>query len=176
MINPPNPEEYSPFAAGYVGRVTNSNVIELLEQQMVSSYDLFSNLTDEQAVYAYAPGKWTVKQALGHMIDTERTFGYRAMVFSRNAIELPGFDQDVYVNNTDFNNQGIHDLAAEFKATRQSNIYMIRGFSQEQLLRTGIASSHLFSVRAFVYMLAGHELHHLHIFKERYNIYRSHNF
>ena len=170
MISKPSPNEYSPFAAGYVGLVPSSNVIELLEQLMESSHQLFSNLNDEQAAYAYAPGKWTVKQALGHMIDTERTFAYRALVFSRNHIELPGFDQDVYVNNTNFNSRSIQDLAAEFKAARLSNIYMIRGFSEQQLLRTGIASNHLFSVKAFVYMLAGHELHHLNVFKEKYGI------
>jgi len=170
MISKPPPEEYSPFATGYVNLVPDNHVIELLESLMESSYQLFSKLTDEQAAYAYAPGKWTVKQVLGHMIDTERTFAYRALVFSRNYIELPGFDQDIYVNNTDFNAQSIQDLAAEFKATRLSNIYMIRGFSQEQLLRTGIASDHLFSVRAFVYMMAGHELYHLQSFKEKYHI------
>lgn len=170
MISKPSPEEYSAFAAGYVSLVPDTHVIELLERLMESSYQLFSKLTDEQAAYAYAPGKWTVKQVLGHMIDTERTFAYRALVFSRNHVELPGFDQDVYVNNTDFNAQSIQDLAAEFKATRLSNIYMVKAFSEEQLLRTGIASNHLFSVRAFVYMMAGHELHHLRSFKEQYHI------
>lgn len=170
MIKRPSPDEYSPFAAGYIGLVPNENVVELLEQSMNHSYQLFSNLTDEQGLYAYAPGKWTVKQAIGHMIDTERTFSYRAMVFSRNHIELPGFDQDVYVNSANFNNRSIYDLAAEFKLLRQSNIYMIRGFTEDQLLRDGIASNARFTVRAFVYMLAGHELHHYNIFKERYNI------
>ncbi|WP_419700360.1 DinB family protein [Mucilaginibacter sp. NFX135] len=170
MIGKPSPEEYSPFASRYINLVPDTQVIELLERLMESSYQLFSKLTDEQAAYAYAPGKWTVKQALGHMIDTERTFAYRALVFSRNYIELPGFDQDVYVDNADFSAQSIQDLAAEFKATRLSNIYMIKGFSEEQLLRTGIASDHLFSVRAFVYMMAGHELYHIQSFKEKYHI------
>jgi uncharacterized damage-inducible protein DinB len=137
---------------------------------MVSSYQLFSSLTEEQGAYAYAPGKWTVKQALGHMIDTERTFAYRALVFSRNHIELPGFDQDIYVANHDVNNISVKNLAEEFRATRLSNLYMIKGFSDEQLLRDGIASSSRFTVRAFVYMLAGHELHHLNIFRDRYGI------
>ncbi|MEN0056732.1 MAG: DinB family protein [Mucilaginibacter sp.] len=170
MISKPQPEEYSPFAAGYVGLVPNNNVTELLEQLMTNSHQLFSNLSNEQVAYAYAPGKWTVKQVVGHMIDTERTFAYRALVFSRNHVELPGFDQDVYVNNTDFDGQSIQDLAAEFKAARLSNIYMIKSFSEEQLLRTGIASNHLFSVRALVYMLAGHELHHLNVLKQQYGI------
>ncbi|QEM14553.1 DinB family protein [Mucilaginibacter rubeus] len=166
----PKPGDYSPFAAGYVGLVGDNNVINMLEQQMDTSYKLFSNLTNEQGLYAYAPDKWTVKQALGHMIDTERTFAYRALVFSRNYTELPGFDQDVYVNNTDFNSQDIKDLAEEFRALRQANLYMVKAFTDEQLARTGIASNHLFTVISFVYMLAGHERHHLNLFKERYGI------
>ncbi|WP_223818055.1 DinB family protein [Mucilaginibacter rubeus] len=170
MITKPKPGDYSPFAAGYVGLVGDNNVINMLEQQMDTSYKLFSNLTNEQGLYAYAPDKWTVKQALGHMIDTERTFAYRALVFSRNYTELPGFDQDVYVNNTDFNSQDIKDLAEEFRALRQANLYMVKAFTDEQLARTGIASNHLFTVISFVYMLAGHERHHLNLFKERYGI------
>jgi uncharacterized damage-inducible protein DinB len=170
MISRPNPDEYSPFAAGYVGLVPDENVVEKLEQLMASSFYLFSSLTDEQANYAYTPGKWTVKQALGHMIDTERTFAYRAMVFSRNHIELPGFDQDIYVAANDLSNISIQDLAAEFKAVRLSNLYMIKALSAEQLLRDGVASNARFTVRAFIYMLAGHELHHLNIFRERYSI------
>ncbi|SEO02404.1 DinB family protein [Mucilaginibacter sp. OK283] len=170
MISRPKSDEYSPFAAGYIGLVPDENVIEKLEQLMASSYQLFSGLTEEQGAYTYAPGKWTVKQALGHMIDTERTFAYRTLVFSRNHIELPGFDQDIYVANHDVNNISVKNLAEEFRATRLSNLYMIKGFSDEQLLRDGIASSSRFTVRAFVYMLAGHELHHLNIFRDRYGI------
>lgn len=170
MITKPKPGDYSPFAAGYVGLVGDNDVINMLEQQMDTSYQLFSSLTDEEALHAYAPGKWTIKQALGHMIDTERTFAYRALVFSRNHIELPGFDQDIYVNNTDFNRQNIKDLAEEFRALRQANLYMTKAFSAEQLNRNGIASNHLFTVAAFVFMLAGHERHHLNLFKERYGI------
>jgi uncharacterized damage-inducible protein DinB len=170
MISRPNPDEYSPFAAGYVALVPDENVIEKLDALMTSSYQLFSSLSEEQGAYTYAPDKWTVKQALGHMIDTERTFAYRAMVFSRNHIELPGFDQDIYVANSDSDSRTVQDLAAEFKAARESNIYLVKSFSDEQLLRDGIASQARFTVRAFVYMMAGHELHHLNIFRERYSI------
>ncbi len=170
MISRPTPDEYSPFAAGYVALVPDEDVIEKLEQLKSTSYQLFSSLTQEQANYAYAAGKWTVKQALGHMIDTERTFAYRALVFSRNHIELPGFDQDIYVAANDLSAISIKDLAEEFKATRQANLYMIKALGAEQLLRDGIASGARFTVRAFVYMLAGHELHHLNIFRERYSI------
>src|ERR1700739_1200612 len=123
MINKPQPDEYPPFAAGYVSQVETTDVLGLLERSMDVTYSLFSNMSEEQAMHSYAEGKWTLKQVLGHMIDTERTFAYRALVFSRNNIELPGFDQDIYVNNTDFNSRSIKDLAEEFRAVRESNLF-----------------------------------------------------
>jgi uncharacterized damage-inducible protein DinB len=168
MINRPQPDEYPPFAAVYIGHVETTDVLGLLTELRDSTYQLFSNMSEEQAKHAYAPGKWTLKQVLGHMIDTERTFAYRAFVFSRNNIELPGFDQDIYVNNTDFNSQSIQDLASEFKALREGNLFMYKAFTDEQLLRKGVASGYPVSVRALVYMIAGHELHHLKLIRERY--------
>src|ERR1700748_2048302 len=159
MIHTPQANEYPPFAARYISLVPGPEVLELLEKSKDTVYNIFANMTEEKALSSYGEGKWTLKQMLGHMIDTERTFAYRALVFSRNHIELPGFDQDVYVNNTDFNSQNIKDLAEEFRALRQANLYMVKAFSDEQLARTGIASNHLFTVAAFVFMLAGHERH-----------------
>lgn len=170
MITKPQPEEYNPYYATYIGKVPDGDVLELLNQLKESSYSLFSTLNNEKANYAYADGKWTVKQALGHMIDTERTFAYRLFCFSRNYVELPGFDQEVYINNANFNDRTIQSLAAEFRATRESNIYMVEALTDEQLNRNGIASGNPATVRALVYMLAGHELHHLGIFKEKYLI------
>jgi uncharacterized damage-inducible protein DinB len=168
MINKPPPDEYPPFAAVYINQVETTDVIGLLEQLKDSTYKLFNSLSDDQAMHAYAAGKWTLKQVLGHMIDTERTFAYRAFVFSRNNIELPGFDQDIYVDNTDFNRQSIQNLASEFKAVREANLFLYKAFTDEQLLRKGVASGHPVSVRGLVYMIAGHELHHLKIIQERY--------
>lgn len=168
MITKPQPEEYNPFYDTYISKVPDGDVLQLLNELKDSSYKLFSNLSDEKANYAYAPGKWTVKQALGHMIDTERTFAYRLLCFSRNFIELPGFDQNIYVDNSNANERTIQSLAAEFRATRESNIYMVEALTDEQLDRRGIASGNPASVRALVYMLAGHEIHHLGLFKEKY--------
>jgi len=168
MIHRPQPNEYPAFAQAYVGSVPNENVLEMLESNKQVTYDLFRNLSEEQAMHAYAEGKWTLKQVLGHMIDTERTFAYRALVFSRNNIELPGFDQDIYVNNTDFNSRSIQSLADEYKATRESNMFLYCSFSEEQLLRGGKANGNPTTVRALVYMTAGHEQYHLNLIKERY--------
>src|SRR3569833_2243454 len=139
MIHRPQPNEYPAFAQAYVSSVPDENVLEMLERIKQVTYDLFRNLTEDQAMHAYAEGKWTLKQVLGHMIDTERTFAYRALCFSRNNIELPGFDQDFYVDNTDFNSRSIQSLADEYKATRESNMFLYNSFSEEQLLRGGKA-------------------------------------
>jgi len=121
-----------------------------------------------KADYAYADGKWTVKQVLGHMADTERVFAYRALAFSREAIELPGFDQDVYMEKATFNTRNLEDIADEFKTVRESSLYLFRSLSDEQQIQKGIASGNPVSVRALAYMIAGHEMHHIKILKERY--------
>jgi uncharacterized damage-inducible protein DinB len=168
MIKRPKPDEYISFYDTYVSKVPDGDVLELLVQLKESSFNLFNNLSVEKANYAYAEGKWTIKQALGHIIDTERTMAYRLLCFSRNSIELPGFDQNVYVDNASFNSRTIQSLASEFRATRESNLYLIRSLSDEQLDKQGIASGNPLSVRALVYIIAGHELHHLGIIKEKY--------
>ena len=168
MIHKPQTDEFVSFYNTYISKVPDVDVIDLLTELKESSYQLFSNLSDEKANYAYAEGKWTIKEALGHMIDTERVFAFRAFCFSRDFLELPGFDQEVYVNNANFNSRTIQDLASEFKATRESNLYFIKALTDDQLNKKGIASGNPATVRALVYMLAGHELHHLGLLKERY--------
>jgi len=162
MITKPQPDEYTSFHNTYISKVPEGDVLALLEKQKIATYELFSKMSEDKANHAYETGKWTLKQVLGHMIDTERTFAYRLLCFSRNNIELPGFDQDIYVNNANFNSRTIQSLASE------SNIYLIAALTDEQLNRKGIASGNNVSVRALVYIIAGHELHHLKIIKERY--------
>jgi uncharacterized damage-inducible protein DinB len=168
MIDRPQPDEYVSFHNTYISKVPNGDVLKLLGDLKESTYKLFSNMSEEKANYAYDEGKWTLKQVLGHIIDTERTFAYRLLCFSRNYVELPGFDQDIYVNNANFKDRTIQSLASEFGATRESNLYLIAALTDEQLNRKGIASGNNVSVRALVYIIAGHELHHLKIIKERY--------
>lgn len=168
MIDKPQQGEYAPFATGYVSLVNTTDLLGLLAQLKDSTYEFFSTMTEERAMYAYREGKWTFKEMLGHMIDAERTFAYRAFAFSRDNVELPAFDQDIYIAAAHFNSQSIKELAEEYKATRESNLYLFRAFTAEQLMRKGIASNHPTSVRALVYMTAGHELHHWNIVRERY--------
>jgi uncharacterized damage-inducible protein DinB len=168
MINRPQPDEYSDFAARYVDMVGSGPIIEILEYLQQMNYNFFLRLDPDKASYAYAEGKWTIKQVLGHMCDTERIFAYRALVFSRESITLPGFDQDVYMEGTTFNHRSLESLAKEFNTIRETTLYLLRSLTEEQTMRKGIASGSTFSVRAYAYMIAGHEMHHIKILKERY--------
>jgi len=168
MINRPQPDEYSAFAARYVNLVGDEPILEILKNNQQSTYEIFTGLSSGKADYAYAEGKWTIKQMLGHMADTERVFAFRALAFSREAIELPGFDQDVYMEGTTFNSRSLKDLANEFKTVRESSLYLFKSLTENQSTQKGIASGNPVSVRALAYMIAGHELHHINILKERY--------
>lgn len=169
MISKPKYDDYAPYAAGYVALVPDGvDVLQVLANNQASTYELFHHLTEEQAMHTYAEGKWTLKEVLGHMIDTERVFSFRAFVFSREDISLPGFDQDTYVNSTDFNSRSIKSLADEFKAVREATLFLYRSFSPEQLACSGVASGALVKVAALIYLTAGHELYHLNLIKDRY--------
>ncbi|MGZ3874440.1 MAG: DinB family protein [Mucilaginibacter sp.] len=168
MINRPQTDEYSAYAARYVDLVGNEPIMDILERQKNASWDFFTKIKPDKAAYAYAEGKWTIKQVLGHMADTERVFAYRALVFSREQITLPGFDQDVYMEQATFNSRPLEDIAKEFKIVRESSLYLFRSMSEQQSMQKGIASGNPFSVRAYAYMIAGHELHHMKILNERY--------
>ncbi|MBS1954210.1 MAG: DinB family protein [Cyanobacteria bacterium SZAS-4] len=168
MITKPQPDEYNPYYGTYISKVPDGDVIATLRQLKDSSFKMFSAISDDKANYAYADGKWTVKEVIGHIIDTERTFAFRLFCFSREHIELPSMDQNIYASNSNSKNRTIQSLAEEFRATRESNIYLVESLTDEQLKRTGIASGNEVSVRALVCMLAGHELHHLSVLQERY--------
>ncbi|WP_295673587.1 DinB family protein [uncultured Mucilaginibacter sp.] len=168
MINRPQPDEYSAFAARYVDLVGNGPIIEILEYLQQMTFNFFLRIDPEKASYAYADGKWTIKQVVGHITDTERVFAYRALAFSREAIELPGFDQDVYMEKATFNSRSLEDLANEYNTVRESTLYLLKSFTEEQTMQKGIASGNPLSVRALAYMIAGHEMHHIKILKERY--------
>jgi len=168
MSNRPKPDEYSAFHSGYINLVNDEPILDLLENLKESTYSFFTELPADKADYAYGEGKWTIKELLGHMIDTERTFAYRILAFSRGQEELPGFDENTYVENATFGSRLFYDLVNEFRTVRESNMYLFRSLSMEQLAATGIASGKAISVNALLYITAGHEMHHLNIIKEKY--------
>ncbi|WP_345954192.1 DinB family protein [Mucilaginibacter sp. PAMB04168] len=170
MIIKPEPGEYAPFYAGYVEKaIAHSDVLQTLTQLKESTYQFFTALPAEKENYAYAAGKWTIKQLLSHMIDAERVFAYRILCFSRqDQNPLPGFDENDYVEKALLHTRTLANLAAEFRALREANLFLFRSVTDKQLLYNGTASGQTVSVRALLYITAGHELHHLDIIKQRY--------
>jgi uncharacterized damage-inducible protein DinB len=167
-MNKPQPDEYAGFNGNYIDMVEDGAAFETLERSKDNSYNFFSTLSDDQANHAYAEGKWSIKEVLGHMIDAERTFAYRILCFSRGQKELPGFDENEYVQKATFRDRDIKDLAEEFRLVRESNLYLFKSLSPQQLTATGIANGNKISVRALLYITAGHELHHHKVIKENY--------
>jgi uncharacterized damage-inducible protein DinB len=169
IITKPTIDEYAPFYANYVAQNGDADVIQILTELKDSTYKLFNSLPQEKADYAYAPGKWRLKQLLSHMIDAERVFAYRVLCFSRgDKNALPGFDENDYVEQAELSIRTLNDLAQEFKALREANLYLYRSITTEQSLITGVASGKAVSVRALLYIIAGHEIHHVNVIKERY--------
>lgn len=161
-ITPPQAGEYSDFNYEYIRRVPAGDVLLFMETQFAQTMALLRGISQAQAEMRPAPGEWTIKQIIGHMSDTERIFAYRALRIARgDETPLPGFDQDPYVANGNFDQRSLTDLLDEFAAIRQSNLYLFRNFTGADAQRLGTASNHPISVRSLVYMCAGHEHHHM---------------
>lgn len=141
----------------------------MLRQQPAELHRDLSRLTEAQALLRYAPGKWTPKEVLLHLIDTERIFTYRALRFARgDAQSLPGFDENEFAANSEANDRPLSDLLTEYHAVRAATLALFGSFNAAQLDRVGLANGGATSVRALVFITAGHERHHLAILRERY--------
>lgn len=168
-IMQPETTEYAPFYGGYISLVPPGDIIATLSQQLDDTVALLGSISEAQGHSRYAPGKWSVKELIGHVIDTERIFGYRALRFARgDQTPLPGFEQDDYVRHGSFDACKLSDLASEFGYVRQGNLCLFRHLDSEAWQRSGVASNAQISVRALAYIIAGHELHHLGILNTRY--------
>jgi hypothetical protein len=165
----PATTEYASYYEKYVSLVPSGDILENLEQQKRDTIELLRGLTAEQAEFRYAPDKWSIKELVGHVVDAERIFAYRALRFARgDQNSLTGFDQDPYVRNGNFANRSLDDLAQEFDHVRSANILMMRAFDDAAWNRRGVASENEVSVKALAYIMAGHELHHMGILRTRY--------
>lgn len=162
--------EYASYYINYIDQV--SDEYTLIEELEISLHRLIKFVQDipmDKFDYRYAEGKWTIKDILQHIIDAERIFAYRALRFARNdKTELPGFEENDYANETNANKRSIMDLLTELSSVRHSNMLLFKTFSNEQLLRIGIASNNPMSVRALGFIIIGHQNHHQRIFGERY--------
>lgn len=172
MIQRPSSSEYAPFYSGYVKHVPEgADVMSVLAAQPAELRGLVGNLPDAQANAHPSPGEWSVKEVVGHVCDTERVFAYRALRIARgDETPLAGFDQNEYVRGTHFNARALGDLLDEFTYQRQANVICFRALSEAEISRIGTASESYVSVRALVYMLAGHVIHHVVSLKTDYQI------
>ena len=161
--------EYSIFNATYINALENVELIEELEISLHDFIKFVQNIPMDKFDYRYAEGKWTIKDIIQHIVDAERIFCYRALRISRNdKTPLPGFEENSYVENTDANKRSIQDLLSEFSAVRQSNLFLFKSFTNEQLTRMGTSSENPISVRAIGFIILGHQKHHQKVFMERY--------
>ncbi len=166
-MNRPQIQEYPEWGLQYISKV-EGNAIAILEEQVTDFTDFINSLT-EIADYAYAPGKWTIKEMMGHIIDTERILVFRLMSFARGEkAALPGFEEDDYVTNAHFPDRSLASFSEEFILLRKSNLFLINSLNERELDTIGNANGKSMSVRALVYVLAGHIIHHVGVIKERY--------
>jgi hypothetical protein len=167
----PKPEDYNAIYGRYINLIGDDDIIEVLEEQRKTLEEFLKTFTEKQGNYSYADGKWTVKEVLGHVIDTEKIMAYRALAFARGEKQsLPGFEQDDYVAESNFNNRSLDDLINEFLTARESNIILFKSFDEEIFNRRGIASESEVTVLALIYIIAGHEKHHMKILREKYGL------
>lgn len=169
-IPKPAPDEHAPYYAKYIA-LTADDALPQLQEQIAATLRLLAGVPEERALHRYAPGKWSVKEVVGHLADAERVFAYRAMRFARaDHTELAGFDENHYVPAGNFDRRPVADLAAELAAVRAATVALFRSFDDQALLRRGVANGNAMSARAAAHVIAGHEAHHVNLLRERYGL------
>ena len=166
----PGDDEIAAYAKPDVDLVAGDDAIAALVAQRRQTVLLFESLDEERVRgLTYAAGKWTLKEVLGHVADDERIYAYRALRFARNdATELPGFEQDEFTRYAEANRRTLDDLLAELATVRAATLSLYEGLGDDTLTRRGVASGNVMSVRAIAYHIAGHELRHMNVIRERY--------
>jgi hypothetical protein len=165
----PQADEHVEYYARYISQVPDGDLIAMLRDQIMETVGLLRGLSPEQGDYAYAPGKWTIKEVIGHLSDAERVFQYRALTFARSpGTALPGFDENAWVPAGNFGGRTLGDLLEEYQVVRAATVQLARHLDEETLKRRGSANGNDISVRALLYIIAGHERHHVALFRERY--------
>ena len=169
MIPRPDASEHLPYYAKYVDLVPDGDLVQTLRAQLDETLALVRGLPEEQGGHRYAPGKWSIREVLGHVIDAERIFAYRALRIARgDQTPMEGFDENAYAAASGADARTLADLADELEHVRLGNIVFFRSLSDDVLARRGTANGAEVSVRALAWILAGHELHHRALLRERY--------
>lgn len=165
----PELNEHPPYYTYYINLVKSDHGVKALESQIIEMQQFIGSVPVEMEEFRYAEGKWTIKEVLGHICDTERILGYRALCIARGEqIALPGYDENSYVANGQFDKRSLYDLAHEFSIVRESNIALFKNFDETILNKMGTANNNKMSVRAILFMIAGHEKHHINVIKDLY--------
>ena len=165
----PAPTEYAQYFGRYIALVPDGSIVEILRRQIAGTRDLVAGLPETRARHRYAPGKWSVKEVLGHVADSERVFAYRALRIGRaDETPLPGFDENAYTAASTFDDRPLPAVIAELEAVRAATVALLEGFGAEAWSRRGTANGVAVTVRGIAWIIAGHELHHRSILRERY--------
>ncbi|MGV6845296.1 MAG: DinB family protein [Lutibacter sp.] len=164
-----NTSEFAPFYKDYIYSLGTVGLFEILTVSHQNILKTLTNLPEEKLNYSYTTGKWSIKEILQHLIDAERILSYRALRFSRNdQTEIPGYNEDFYVKNSNGKTRNIESLLKEFTLVRNATIALFESFSVEMLTNIGVANNSNMSVRALGFIIAGHQMHHLKVIKEKY--------
>jgi hypothetical protein len=167
----PEANEYAPYYGRYVDLATESDIVPALEKQAGETAKILAAIDEKRSAHRYAPDKWSIKQLVGHIADTERVFSFRALTFARGDKEpLPGMEQDDWMRTSDFDRWTFADLRENLAAVRHASVLMFRNLPAEAWDRRGTASGNPVSVRALAFMTVGHERHHLRVLREKYGV------
>lgn len=169
LTGPIEPSEYGEFYKGYVSKCDTEYLLSQFSSNSQVMINMLKSVNEKKASFRYEPDKWSIKEVIGHITDTERIMSYRALSFSRGETQpLPGYNHDEYVKFANFEGQALRDLINQYRSVRQSSETLFQSFSEEMLMRKGTASDNEFTVRALGFIIVGHEKHHIDILKERY--------
>jgi len=165
----PQKTEFAEYYGRYIDLIPEGNVVSVLRSQMAETSAVLERLPAERSGYRYAPGKWTLHEVVGHVVDMEWVFTVRALSFARGLIEpMPGVEQDDFVVAANFGSQSWPNLLAQWRDLRAANTRLFESFDEEAWKRMGIASGYPVSVRALAFSIAGHERHHMGVIRDRY--------
>lgn len=171
-VGRPAAHEFNEHYAPYIARVTEPDPVDAMTRQIEDTVNLLSGVSDAAALTRYAPGKWSVKEVVGHVTDGERVFSYRAMRIARaDTTALASFDENAYIAAAGFDRRPLQDVVNELRDVRRATLALFRSFDAAAWARLGTASGKPVSVRALAYIIAGHERHHVAILRERYGLH-----
>lgn len=166
----PARDEYPDYFERYVNMVPEGDIYNILAQSLIDIPALFAHMEEEKGNYRYAPDRWSVKQVLGHLCDNERIMSYRLLRIARGDNTTPhaGYDQNLLMNGADYDSMSLTQIMEDFGIARKSTLSLLKGISEEAFSRRGIVSNRESSARAWPYIIAGHELHHINVIKDKY--------